>query len=200
MSVYFDLFIKPFTWFMEFLVENNLAWLFLGIILTLILIFAIKSKAHKKTADANIVRSNMNPLQIAKTIFEEIQNEFPYISMEVNDNDKNVDLNVNIPEQRGVTCPINLNLQGDELHFAVSNFWCEWFPCTDPSVASNYKDTVIGYLKGESRILEHFKGEKVYKAKLQAPDKGGNWKTIATWSTLSWPLSSETSEIIVKNY
>jgi hypothetical protein len=71
----------------------------------------------------------------------------------------------------------------DELHFSVEHFWLEWYPCTKPSRVSEYIAAVIGFLSGEYRVLEHYRGKRCVKAELQAPSDGG-WQTIGTWSNL----------------
>ena len=141
----------------------------------------------------------MNELEIAKKVFQEIQDEFPGIRMEFDENDKNVDIKVDIPVQKGVSQAIYLNYQSnDELHFLVGNFWCEWFPCTNPDKVIEYKNAVIGYINGQYRILEHYKGKKPFKAELQSPNNG-NWSTIATWGTMSWPFYFKKSQVVVQN-
>ena len=127
------------------------------------------------------VRCNMETLRIASTVFKEIQNEFPDITMELDKEHEHVDLMMEIPEQEGITHGINLNLQNDELHLSVANFWCEWFPCTDAEVVADYKKAVIGYIRGDYRLLEYSKGKGVYRSKLQAYENG-RWSTVATSS------------------
>ena len=141
----------------------------------------------------------MENIDVAKKVFLEIQNEFPKIVMELNENDNSVELNMDIQKQTGIKHKINLNLQNnDELHFLVSNFWCEWFPCTEASVVESYKNSVIGYINGSYRILEHFKGKSPYKAELQSPN-GESWSTIKKWGQLSWPISFNRSKVVIKN-
>ncbi len=141
----------------------------------------------------------MNTIEIAKKVFQEIQSEFPNISMQIDKEHEHVELNIDIPKQNGVNYPINLNLQNeDELHFSVRNFWFENFPCTDPVKVAEYKEIVIGYIQGKYRIVEYFKGKKAYKAYLQEP-QNDKWSTIATWYRLSWPISFRRSHGIFKN-
>ena len=58
-------------------------------------------------------------------LFEEIRDAFPRLSMRLDENPPNVDLNVDIPQQPGLAFDMNLNLQGDELHLSAGAF------CTD---------------------------------------------------------------------
>ena len=129
----------------------------------------------------------MEALRIANSLFKEIQNEFSDITMELGTEYEHVDLAMEIPVQEGNTHCINLNLQGDELHLSVASFWCEWIPCTDAKVVANYKKAVIGYIRGDYRILEYSKGKRVYKSKLQAYENG-KWSTVAT----SWGYLKDT--------
>ena len=141
----------------------------------------------------------MNTIEIAENLFREIQSEFPDILMEINEEPNHVELNMDIPKQKGVSHPINLNLQNkDELHFSVSNFWCEWFPCTNHEIVAKFKDIDIGYLSGKYRILEYYKGNKTYKAEFQIP-QNEEWSTIARWSRFSWPIYIKRTQRIIKN-
>ena len=135
---------------------------------------------------------------IARNIFDEIQTEFPSIKMILDEKHKHVELNMDIPKQNGVIYEVNLNLQNyDELHLSVSNFLFECFPCTDPAIALEFKNIVIGYLKGNNRILEFHNAKEAYKAKLQT-FQDNKWKTIATWSKIHWPFPLiKTKKIII---
>jgi hypothetical protein len=123
-------------------------------------------------------------------LFEEIRAAFPSLTMELQLEPPNVDLNMDVREQPGLTFAVNLNLQGDELHLSAGSFWLEWFPCTDPAIVAYYRGAVTGLLSGEYRILEHYVGTRVVKAQLQLPD-GEAWRTIGTssslWTLLPWP-------------
>ena len=122
-------------------------------------------------------------LELAKEAFKLIEHNFPDLAIEDDIQDA-VELSFTFPIQEKLKYEVNLNLQNnDELHFSVSNFWCEWFPCTKSDCREDYIDAVIGFLSGKYRIVEYYKGTKCTKAKLQKPvDK--TWKTIATSSHL----------------
>ena len=131
--------------------------------------------------------------ETALSTFERIRAAFPALAMNLDLNPKHVDLAMDIPAQRGLSFKVDLNLQNvDELHLCASALWMEWFPCTNPKRADKYFEAVCGLLSGEFRILEHWRGKRPVKAKLQAPSHGG-WKTVATWSVLlsiPWPPKS----------
>lgn len=119
----------------------------------------------------------MDTIETAKEVFSHIEKKFPHLKM-LPDTEAPVELCVNIPTQPGLKYKVNLNLQNnDELHFSVSNFWLEWFPCTNPDVKTKYIESVCGFLSGEYRILEQFRGNKCTKAELQMP-LDSDWKTI----------------------
>ena len=87
-----------------------------------------------------------------------------------------VELSIRLLVQPGLRHEVWLALQNkDELHFSVGHFWLEWFPCTQPSRASEYVAAVIGFLSGHYRVLEHYRGKRCEKAELQAPRNAG-WK------------------------
>jgi hypothetical protein len=124
-------------------------------------------------------------LQIARGAVAEIAERFPALQM-VEDEDAPVEMGVTLPVQPGLRQKVLLCLQnGDSLHFSVGNFRLDWFPCTDPKRVSEYVEAVSGYLAGQHRILEHYRGNRCVKAELQAQESGA-WRTIGTWSRL-WP-------------
>jgi hypothetical protein len=129
-------------------------------------------------------------LEIARKAFADIQARFPHLQATFREGGP-VDLSVDMPVQSRLKYEVNLNLQGDELHFSVSHFWLEWFPCTKPAIVEAYITAVSGFLSGEYRIVEHYRGNNCVKAELQSP-KDTDWKTIGVssnnfWSLLPWP-------------
>lgn len=122
-------------------------------------------------------------LAIARKAIAEIASRFPSLQM-IEEPEAPVELSIHIPVQPGLNHKVWLALQNnDELHFSVSHFWLEWFPCTKSSRVAEYVAAVIGFLSGECRVLEHYRGKRCVKAELQAPSNDG-WKTIGTWSNL----------------
>ena len=133
---------------------------------------------------------------IARKAFTEIASQFPSLQM-VEDKDAPVEISITIPVQSGVKQKVWLCLQnGDELHFSVGHFWLEWFPCTNPERVESFIDAVVGFLSGKYRIIEHFRGEKCFKAELQAP-KSDSWQTIGTrWKfALPFPFGKTFREV-----
>ena len=129
----------------------------------------------------------MDTIKIARQAVADIAARFPTLRMVENPKDP-VELSITLPVQPGLKQKVRLCLQNyDELHFSVGNFWLEWFPCTNPDRVREYVKIVCGYLSGEYRVLEHYRGKRCVKAELQAP-VAANWKTIATWSRLSLPI------------
>lgn len=125
---------------------------------------------------------------IARDVFAEIAKRFPSLKM-VENRGEPVEISITMPVQAGLSHKIWLCPQNqDELGFRVGRFYCEWFPCTKPEKAEKYLDAVTGFLSGEYRILEHYRGKTCYKANLQK-SAGDGWQTIATWATIWIPLS-----------
>jgi hypothetical protein len=128
--------------------------------------------------------------EIALSAFERIRAAFPALAVDLDLNPKNVDIALDIPVQTGLSFNVHLDLQNlDELHLSASALWVSWFPCTNPEKVDSYVQAVSGLLSGEFRILEHWRGKRSVKAKLQAPIHNG-WKTIAGSSVLlsiPWP-------------
>lgn len=123
---------------------------------------------------------------LARSVFAEIGRRFPSLSMVENHNDP-VEISITMPVQSGLAYEVWLCLQNrDELGFSVGHFYIEFFPCTKPDRVERYIDAVNGFLSGEYRILEHYKGTKCYRAQLQKPE-GDHWRTIANWATIWIP-------------
>ena len=124
---------------------------------------------------------------IARGVFAEIAKRFPSLKM-VENHGEPVEISITMPVQPGLSHEVWLCLQNqDELGLSAGHFYCEWFPCAKSNRVEKYLDAVTGFLSGEYRILEYYRGTKCYKAKLQMP-KAGRWRTTATWAT-GWPLS-----------
>lgn len=121
----------------------------------------------------------VSTLEIAKCAFDDITSHFPDLQTII---DKNipVELSLTMPIQPGLKYEVNLNLQNhDELHFSVSHFWFKWFPCTNPTCVDDFVITVLGFLSGKYRIVEHYYSHRCLKAELQSPHNT-EWKTIKT--------------------
>ncbi len=123
-------------------------------------------------------------------VFEAIQAAFPNLSMTIEADHAQVDVNVEIRRQPGLAFDVNLNQQSDELHLGAGSFWLEWFPCTVPEVVEHYRDAVEGLLSGRYRIVEHKIGRIPVRAELQRP-RGGRWEMIGAtghWGVIiPWP-------------
>jgi hypothetical protein len=119
---------------------------------------------------------------IARDVFAEIAKRFPSLQMIENQSDP-IEISITMPVQPGLSHKVWLCLQNhDELGFKAGHFYCSWFPCTKSDRADKYLDAVIGFLSGRYRILEHYRGTRCYRAKLQKPE-GDDWRTVANWVT-----------------
>jgi hypothetical protein len=131
-------------------------------------------------------------------LFEEIRDAFPHLSMQLDLEPAQVDLDMDIPQQQGLAFNVNLNLQGDELHLSAGAFWLEWFPSTNPEVVQAYREAVLSLVSGAYRILEHHRGGRPFKAELQKPI-GASWQTIGTWYGWAWPFPRRTVQKVLRN-
>jgi hypothetical protein len=123
-----------------------------------------------------------------KRLFERIRAAHAHLHMDLDTEPRRVDLEMTIPEQQGLSFPLHLNQQGDELHLeAGDHFRLEFFPGYDRQVADRYFDAVDGLLAGRYRIVEHYRGARAVRAELQAPQDGG-WRVLGTWSKLGIPI------------
>lgn len=135
----------------------------------------------------------MGTRDIANKVFKEIQDDFPNLSME-----SSVDLELMIPIQEGNKYQIIIMLTFDEMCFGVSSGLFCWYPITQTEMVVDFKEAIIGFMRGENRILEHFKGTWPHKALLQKPKDDG-WATVNQWWQPSWPISFNRSQVVVMN-
>jgi len=135
---------------------------------------------------------------IARGVFAEIAKIFPSLKM-VENHGEPVEISITMPVQPGLAHEVWLCLQNrDELGFSAGHFYIEVFPCTKSARVEKYLDAVTGFLSGRYRILEHYRGTRCYRAKLQRPE-GDRWRTIATWATIWIPLSFKKTVKEVRN-
>ena len=140
----------------------------------------------------------VDTIEIGRAAISRILSRFPnLIASEAHDDP--VELSFRVPKQDGLQHDVWLGLLNfDELAFSVSNFQCEWFPCTQTEQVEHYVDAVTGWLSGRHRILEHYSVSQCVKAELQAHDDG-DWKTLATWSVIHIPLPFGRSYKVLTN-
>ena len=135
---------------------------------------------------------------IARSAFAQIFAANPDLRWTENKDDP-VEISISLPAQARLKYDIWLALQNeDELHFSVGHFWLEWFPCTDFLKAQAYVDAVCGFISGDCRVVEQFRGPDCVKATLQRRN-GETWQTIGTWSKLRLPSLSVASERTLAN-
>jgi hypothetical protein len=125
---------------------------------------------------------------IARDVFAEIAKRFPSLRMVENHNDP-VEISITMPIQTGLSHQLWLCLQNrNELGFSIGrHFYIEFFPCTSPDRVEKYLDAVTGFLSGQYRVLEYYRGSTCYRAQLQKPE-GDGWHTTANWATIWIPL------------
>ncbi len=133
-------------------------------------------------------------------LFEDLKAEFPDLTLHINPHDPNVEVSAAAPSQPGLGFDLHLNLQNrDELHLqAGEEFWCSWFPASDPEVVQRYRQAVSGLISGRYRILEYVRWGRVVGSDLQAPE-GAGWTTIAKSRTGVLPVSWGATTRVVRN-
>lgn len=138
----------------------------------------------------------------AKTIppkaFADIAARFPHLTTR-EDVTRQGEVNLAFPVQPGLRHEVLLCLDRDELHSGVENFHLEWFPCNSPAITNAFVDAVVGFISGDYRILEHYRGSKCVKAELQKP-LNDSWITIGTSRpTLSLSIPWRTTRKELRN-
>ncbi|MCA3249282.1 MAG: hypothetical protein ACK5WY_06030 [Holosporaceae bacterium] len=127
-------------------------------------------------------KAKPDTMKIARDTFSKIAEKFPHLIITENKNDP-VEISLTIPKQPGLKFKVWLCLQNnDELHFSVGHFWLAWFPCTDSQIVEHYIEAVIGFLSGNYRVLEHYRGRWCINAVLQKP-QDNRWESIGSWAT-----------------
>lgn len=105
------------------------------------------------------------------------------------------DFVLEIPAQTGLTIPLSINLQNDELTLCISGFHAHWFPCTDQSEIDHFVHCAVGFVKGTIRVQETLRGQRVVRAELQE-QAGTDWKAICISRMFSLSRAKETTRII----
>jgi hypothetical protein len=109
-------------------------------------------------------------------------------------------LTLDFEVQPGLLFPVSANLQNvDELHLNVGTvFWYEWFPCDDPAVITAFRQAIDGVLSGDYRVIEFYRKNRPFKAKLQRTENG-TWKTVATSTSIRFPSFTRARTSILQN-
>lgn len=138
-------------------------------------------------------------LKIAKATFAEIAKQFPNLAMVENREDP-VELSMMLPAQPGLKYKLWLSLQNkDELHFGAGDYFhIEYFPCTKPEKVALFVRAVTGFVAGELRVLEHYRGRRCVKSELQEQTHN-SWQTIGTCMGLYWPIPWRKTYKILRN-
>jgi hypothetical protein len=114
-------------------------------------------------------------------LFEDLRAAFPALTMKLELEDPNVDLDMDVPAQAGLSFPINFNLQGDELHLSAGAFWLEWFPLhgleSGRSLSGCRRRAFVGAISNPGAVRREARGQ----GPLQRPIEG-DWQTIGTWA------------------
>ena len=135
---------------------------------------------------------------IARSAFAQILAANPGLRWIENTEDP-VEISISLPAQPGLNHKIWLALQNeDELHFSVGHFWLEWFPCTNALKTQSFIEAVCGFISGDCRVVEQYKGSECVKATLQCRD-GETWQAIGAWSKLRFPSFSAAATKILAN-
>lgn len=135
----------------------------------------------------------------AIALFEQLQDEFSGLQMELDLASEHVELNMDIPEQPGLVFELNVNLQNeDELHLSAASLWLQWFPADEPAQEAEFLQSVRGLLLGEYRIVETLRGARPVRAELQKP-KGTGWETVGSSWKAHLPIPWRTSRRVVQN-
>jgi hypothetical protein len=132
------------------------------------------------------------------SVFQDFRAAFPKLQMDYESDRPDADVSLKIPRQPGMVCDVALSLKGEELRFRAGAFQAAWFPASEERIVDLYRMAVYNWMRGEYRVLEHYRGDKVVKAELQCPLDNGDWKTIEAWSVFSLPFGGKvtTKELI----
>ena len=144
-------------------------------------------------------RRNTIDLAAILAHLEELRTEFPHLTSSLSTVHAHVDLFLEWPKQAGLSFPVSLNLQGDELHLNAGDaLRVEWFPADQPGVLATFLKAVRSLLSGESRVVEYSRRGRCFKAQLQRSE-GEGWVPVATWVTWHLPGWWRTTIHVLRN-
>lgn len=116
-------------------------------------------------------------------IFTTIQERYPQLKMELHLEHRYVEIALDIPAQEGISLPLFLHLQYDELSLCAGACQLEWFPCTNAEVAGLYESAVRAILDGKWRVVESYRGGTCVSSVLESP-QGTGWQREGTSGNL----------------
>jgi len=121
---------------------------------------------------------NEQYVEIAERAFAEIQAAVPHLTVGSRPTwARSDDIVLAYSRQPGLAFEVCCYLADDILHLTAHRFWGEWFPCHVPEVEKKYVQSVTSLLRGEWRLIEASRGDRVIWTKLERPD-GNGWRTV----------------------
>lgn len=141
--------------------------------------------------------SRVQHSEVAERAFRTIRDSAPHLRIGGRPTwARDDDVVMTFPPQTGLAFEVSCYLSGDILNLTAHKFWGEWFPCDDETVAMRYVESVTSLLRGEWRLVEARRGDRLIWTKLQRPD-GRKWRTVCSHRTLSlWPFPRKTISVI----
>ena len=127
-------------------------------------------------------------------VFEAIRASFPHLKMELKRNDKQVDLRMHIPRQRGLAFDVNVNLRGGQLHLRAGACTLKWFPRTSADVVAPVSRGCPSSV-GELEDRRALPPGRPIRAELQKPQLH-SWQTIGTWRRLHLPWGKKSLQVL----
>lgn len=138
-------------------------------------VMAMSSENQKSEYEENSSKSK----ELVIALSQELQATFPDLTMKLNLEPEDGDFELEIPQQEKLKFDVSVNLDGYLLSLYVGKvFCCEAFPCDKKERVDKFKDSVVGLLKGNYRILETSRGD-FKRRELQHPINE-TWQTLAS--------------------
>jgi hypothetical protein len=143
---------------------------------------------------------NAQCVDIAREVFQQVSLSVVLRSSIQVEPSPELALTLDFEVQPGLLFPVSANLQNvDELHLSVgTGFWCEWFPCDDPAVTNAFRQAIEGVLSGDYRVIEFYRKNRSFTAKLQRTENGA-WRTVATSTSIRFPSLTKARTSILQN-
>lgn len=125
--------------------------------------------------------------EIAKVLFDRVRSEHAELHSELSfDPIPEIQLELTFGSQPDLIFPVSAALQSDELCLSVGEtFFGEWFPCSDPEVAEQFRTCLTGVLSGNVRLVDTIRKGQVVQSRLEEHSRG-RWRPVARWMKLHW--------------
>lgn len=104
-----------------------------------------------------------------------------------------------LPRQEAIPFGVLLQLQDDAVCLGVGeSLWIEYFPLSAPATWNSIRAAAAGILRGECRVVEHFRNGVYIGADLEERE-GKTWRGLACSTKLHLPGGQRTTRVLLRS-